>query len=97
LREVIQQVENMLSDFGLDIDNIPRAHFAALAEEIMRLREERQFANVQIDLFDIARRLGLDLGPNARALGSNWPTRRLDPNLPLLQLLWQTLLPWNEI
>jgi hypothetical protein len=97
LRQVIQQVENALTDFGLDIGNIPRAHFTVLADEIMRLREDRQFANLQVDLFDIARRLGLDLGLNARNLDSNWPSRRLDPNLPLLQLFWQTLLPWNEI
>ena len=97
MREVVDHVENALNAFGLDTDNIPRAHISSIAQEIIRMQEERQVANVGVDIFDIANRLGIDLGPNARRLGNNSRARRLDPNLPLLQLFWQTFLPWNEM
>jgi hypothetical protein len=97
VREVIQQVEGALAAFGFDVDVIPRNQLTIIAEEIMRLREERHFENVEVDVFDIARRLGVNLGQGALGLGGGWPRRRLDVNLPLMQLFWQTFLPWNEI
>ena len=58
---------------------------------------------MNVDLLQIARQLGMNvpnfqIGGGGGGLGGHryaLPNqRRLDPTLPLLQLLWMSLLPW---
>eukprot|EP01041_Mallomonas_annulata_P006131 gene6131-12416_t len=67
-----------------------------LIEEIRRVLgvNARQAEQVLADL-RLHRRRTLGQAENERRSG--FLINRLDPNLPLLQLFWQTLLPWNEI
>jgi Transcriptional repressor TCF25 len=88
-REIMHQIEEAFEEQGINDE-----HIAALTREILRLHE---IGVHNIDLLDAARRLDLPLRGIRNTSGFFLGQRRLDPSLPLLQLFWQTLLPWNDI
>ena len=91
-REVNRQIQEALEEVGANVEN---NDITPLVNEVIRLHEAGIY---EVDLVDIARRLDVHLGPGIRGGGNHFPAqRRLDPQLPLLQLLWQTFLPWNTI
>ena len=94
----MQQIQEALEGVGLNLDNVRAAQMTALAQEVIRERGAGNMGN-NIDLLLLANRVGINFGRETdRNEGIFGPLKRkLDPNLPLLQLLWQTFMPWNYI
>ena len=95
-REIARHVEEAFNDAEIDIDEYG-ININALVQEIVRLQEQ---GVMNVDLIDVARQLGMNVpgGQLNRRDRYAFPLqRRLDPTLPLLQLLWMTFLPWHYI
>ncbi len=96
-REIARQIEEAFDDAGIDIDEFD-ININTLVQEIVRLQQQ---GIMNVDLLQIARQLGMNV-PNFQGGGGGLGghryalpnQRRLDPTLPLLQLLWMSLLPW---